>query len=91
MGNCYNTGDILRAYDIRPSKSLGQNFLNDLGVVREIVFTADPSKEEAIIEVGPGLGVMTSMLAERAGLVVTVEIDSRLMPVLEPWRVLTAR
>jgi len=87
MSNYHNTGDILRAYDIRPTKSLGQNFLNDLNVVRDIVYTAGVSKDEAVIEVGPGLGVMTSMLAEEAGLVIAVEIDERLMPVLEPLAV----
>ncbi len=83
-GNFYNTGDVLRAYDIRPTKSLGQNFLNDLSVVRDIVESAELSKDEAVIEVGPGLGVMTAMLSEEAGLVVAIEIDKRLMPVLEP-------
>jgi 16S rRNA (adenine1518-N6/adenine1519-N6)-dimethyltransferase len=84
MSNYYNTGDILRAYDIKPTKSLGQNFLNDLNVVRNIVDCGELSKDEAVIEVGPGLGVMTSMLSEEAGLVVAVEIDQHLMPVLEP-------
>lgn len=84
MSRYYNTGDILRAYDIHPSKSLGQNFLNDLGIVQDIVDAAALTKEDAVIEVGPGLGVMTSMLSDAAGYVAAVEIDRRLLPVLEP-------
>ncbi len=84
MSNYYNTGEILRAYELRPSKSLGQNFLNDLSVVQDIVYTAGLTKEDAVIEVGPGLGVMTEMMAREAGLVVAVEIDTRLMQVLNP-------
>lgn len=87
MGNYYNTGEIMRSYDIRPTKSLGQNFLNDLGVVREIVSIAELTKDDAVIEIGPGLGVMTSMLAEEAGLVVAVEIDTKLLKVLEPLKI----
>ena len=87
MGNYFNTGDILRAYEIKPTKSLGQNFLNDLGVVREIVSIAELTKEDAVIEIGPGLGVMTSMLAEEAGLVIAVEIDAKLLKVLEPLKI----
>ena len=77
----------MRSYDIRPTKSLGQNFLNDLMVVREIVSIAGLSKDDAVIEIGPGLGVMTSMLAEEAGLVVAVEIDTKLLKVLEPLKI----
>lgn len=84
MGQYFHSADILKAYDVHPSKGLGQNFLNDLGVVRQIVDAAELTKEDAVIEVGPGLGVMTSMLSEAAGLVVAVEIDKKLIPVLEP-------
>ena len=84
MSANFNTNEILRAYDIRPSKGLGQNFLNDITVVQDIVFTAELSKEDAVIEIGPGLGVMTEILAEQAGLVVAVEIDERLIKVLTP-------
>lgn len=84
MKNSFNTGEILAAYDLRPTKSLGQNFLNDLNVVREIVSTANLTKDDAVIEVGPGLGVMTEIMAEQAGLVVAIEIDTRLMQVLNP-------
>ncbi len=86
MSNYFSTGDILRAYDIKPTKSLGQNFLNDLEVVREIVSIAELTKDDAVIEIGPGLGVMTSMLSAEAGFVVAVEIDTKLLKVLEPLR-----
>ena len=68
----------------RPKKSLGQNFLNDMNVVRKILFAAETGEKDAVIEVGPGLGVMTRELAARAGLVAAVEIDGSLMPVLLP-------
>lgn len=84
MSNTFNTGEILRAYDLKPTKSLGQNFLNDIRVVQDIVSIADLSKDVAVIEIGPGLGVMTELMADECGLVVAVEIDTRLMEVLNP-------
>lgn len=67
----------------RPKKSLGQNFLNDQRVVQDIVLCADIEACDAVIEVGPGRGAMTGKLAERAGLVIAVEIDRDLIPGLE--------
>jgi 16S rRNA (adenine1518-N6/adenine1519-N6)-dimethyltransferase len=68
---------------IRPKKSLGQNFLNDMRVVQDILCAAELSENDAVIEVGPGLGVMTEKLAEQAGLVAAVEIDGALIPTLK--------
>ncbi len=68
---------------IRPKKSLGQNFLNDMRVVQDILSAAELSEDDAVIEVGPGLGVMTEKLAEQAGLVAAVEIDGALIPTLK--------
>ena len=68
----------------RPKKSLGQNFLNDMNVVRKILFVAETGENDAVIEVGPGLGIMTRELASQAGLVAAVEIDGSLMPKLMP-------
>ena len=68
---------------IRPKKSLGQNFLNDMRVVQDILCAAELSEDDAVIEVGPGLGVMTEKLAEQAGLVAAVEIDGALIPTLK--------
>lgn len=67
---------------IKPIKSLGQNFLNDMNIVRNIVESANLTKEDMVIEVGPGMGAMTGELATYAGLVLAVEIDERLRPVL---------
>lgn len=67
---------------IKPIKSLGQNFLNDMNIVRHIVESADLTQEDMVIEVGPGMGAMTGELATYAGLVLAVEIDERLQPVL---------
>lgn len=78
-----NTKDRMKLLGIKPAKSLGQNFLNDMRVVQEIVYCAELTKEDLVIEVGPGLGTMTERLAEEAGLVIAVEIDRALVPVLE--------
>lgn len=78
-----NIREDMKKYSIRPTKSLGQNFLADEGVVGKIVEGALVEKGDLVIEIGPGLGGMTALLAERAGRVAAVEIDRRLMPVLE--------
>lgn len=79
MREMYPAKEMMAAYGISPKKSLGQNFLNNLEVVREIVSYAEVTKDDLVIEVGPGLGVMTSMLAEAAGYVAAIEIDRSLM------------
>lgn len=84
MEQNFNTKDRMNFFGIRPSKSLGQNFLNDISVVQEIVYSANITKEDIVVEVGPGLGVMTDLLAEDAGLVIAVEIDASLIPALQP-------
>lgn len=63
-------------------KSLGQNFLHDAAIVRAIVDVAAPTREDVVVEVGPGDGVLTDALAARAGRVVAIEKDARLIPVL---------
>ncbi len=79
MPQTYSAKEMMAAYGISPKKSLGQNFLNNVEVVREIVSSAEVSKEDLVIEIGPGLGVMTAMLAEAAGYVAAIEIDPSLM------------
>lgn len=83
----FNTRDKMKAFAIRPVKSLGQNFLTDCGVVEQIVDAAELTEEDLVIEIGPGLGIMTEAMAERAGFVVAVEIDRHLM---EPLGVIAA-
>jgi len=76
-------GMSLKKFNIRPSKSLGQNFLVDREVLKTIVQSAELTGEDIVLEIGPGLGNLTAELAENAGRVVAVEIDKRLVPVLE--------
>ncbi|SCZ79199.1 16S rRNA (adenine(1518)-N(6)/adenine(1519)-N(6))-dimethyltransferase RsmA [Acidaminobacter hydrogenoformans] len=73
---------IMDKYGFRFSKSLGQNFLIDEGTVNRIVANAEVGPEDMVLEVGPGIGVMTQVLAAHAEKVVAVEIDSSLLPVL---------
>jgi len=74
-----NTNEILGKYGLKLSKSLGQNFLTDANIIRKIVDTAEVDENDLVLEVGPGIGALTARLAERAGKVVAVEIDSRLL------------
>jgi 16S rRNA (adenine1518-N6/adenine1519-N6)-dimethyltransferase len=76
-------GRSLKKFNIRPSKSLGQNFLVDREILNAIVQSAKLTKEDTVLEIGPGLGNLTAELAENAGRVVAVEIDKRLVPVLK--------
>jgi len=77
------TNYILRKYNIRANKSLGQNFLINQNVVDEIVNNAEISKDDLIIEIGPGLGTLTKQLLEKAGKVVCIELDERMVRILK--------
>ena len=70
-------------YGLRPSKSLGQNFIKDRNVLARIVEGAGIGPDDMVLEIGPGLGVLTAELADAAACVTAVEIDGRLIPVLE--------
>ncbi len=74
---------LLDRYQIEPKKSLGQNFLSDEGLLTRIVAAAELSPDDEVLEVGPGLGALTRPLARAAQRVVAVELDGRLLPVLE--------
>ncbi len=74
---------LLQHYGLHPKKSLGQNFLVDEGGLRRIVAAADLTESDVVLEIGPGLGSLTRCLAAEAGRVVAVELDGRLIPVLE--------
>lgn len=76
------TQEILKKYGFSFKKSLGQNFLIDPNILRNIVSHADLTKDSAAIEIGPGIGALTEHLARAAGKVVAFEIDQRLLPVL---------
>lgn len=72
-----------RDYDFRMAKSLGQNFLSDDYAIEQIADASEAGPEDLVIEIGPGFGVLTRPLAERAGRVVAVEIDKKLIPILQ--------
>jgi len=74
--------EIIAKYRFRFSKSLGQNFLIDGNIVRKICEEADITKEDEVLEVGPGIGTLTEELSLRAGKVVAVELDKNLLPIL---------
>ena len=77
------TKEIVQKYGFRFSKSLGQNFLIDRNILESIVDGADITKEDCVIEVGPGIGSLTQNIAERSDSVVAIEIDKTLIPILE--------
>lgn len=74
---------VLEQHGFSFSKSLGQNFLIDEGVLMQIVEAANPNKETCALEIGPGAGTLTRQLAARSRRTVAVEIDRALLPVLE--------
>ena len=76
------TQHILNRFKLRADKKLGQNFLIDENVVRQIVEAAELSEADTVLEVGPGIGTLTQGLAESKAQVVAVELDTRLLPVL---------
>lgn len=82
LGNPTNTIEILDKYGFSFQKKFGQNFLIDENVVRKIVREAGVTKDDFVLEVGPGIGTMTQILCEEAREVVAVEIDKKLIPIL---------
>lgn len=78
-----NTKDIVNKYDFSFTKSLGQNFLIDDGVIRDIVEGADIKEDDVVIEVGPGSGALTRELLSTAKEVIAIELDSKLIPILK--------
>jgi len=76
------TRKLLRRYNIKARKGLGQHFLTDDRILEAIIQAADLSPRDTVIEVGPGLGLMTGELAKRAGWVIAIELDNRLADIL---------
>ena len=83
LGIPSNTIAVLQKYNFTFQKKFGQNFLIDTRVLEKIIDAAEVTKEDCVVEIGPGIGTMTQYLAERAGRVVAVEIDRALIPILE--------
>jgi 16S rRNA (adenine1518-N6/adenine1519-N6)-dimethyltransferase len=73
---------LLKQFDIKPHKGLGQNFLISEGILQRIIAAAALEEQDVVVEVGAGLGTLTRRLADRAGRVIAVEIDERLIPLL---------
>lgn len=83
LGIPSNTIAVLQKYNFNFQKKFGQNFLIDPHVLEKIIEAAQITKEDCVVEIGPGIGTMTQYLAESAGQVVAVEIDKALIPILE--------
>ncbi len=84
MENLYEkTKFILNKYKLSANKSLGQNFLINDNVVDKIIESANVNKEDLIIEIGPGLGNLTEYLLEKAGKVIAIELDNRMINILQ--------
>ena len=73
---------IMNKYNIKANKSLGQNFLINEEVVNKIVESSEISKEDLVIEIGPGLGTLTKFLLEKAKKVICIELDSKMITIL---------
>lgn len=83
MNNIYDeTKFLMKKYNINANKSLGQNFLIDDGVIQDIVVASEITKDDLVIEIGPGLGTLTKELLEKAYKVIAIELDTRMIQVL---------
>lgn len=83
LGNPKNTIEMIQKHQFAFQKKFGQNFLVDEHVLEKIIRAAGVTKEDLVLEVGPGIGTLTQYLAEAAGQVIAVEIDGKLIPILE--------
>lgn len=83
LGNPQNTIEIIQKYNFNFQKKFGQNFLIDTHVLEKIISSAGVTKDDFVLEIGPGIGTMTQYLAEAAREVCAVEIDKNLIPILQ--------
>jgi 16S rRNA (adenine1518-N6/adenine1519-N6)-dimethyltransferase len=83
LGNPSKTSEILNKFGLTAQKRYGQNFLIDSNILEKIVASAGITKEDTVLEIGPGIGTLTQYLAEAAKQVISVEIDKNMIPVLE--------
>ncbi|KJU71938.1 16S rRNA (adenine(1518)-N(6)/adenine(1519)-N(6))-dimethyltransferase RsmA [Clostridium baratii] len=79
----YKTQELVKKYNFKFSKSLGQNFLIDDSVLNDIVKGADVNEEDFVIEIGPGVGTLTAHLLNKAKKVTSIELDNDLIPILK--------
>ena len=82
LGNPQETIQVLQKHDFHFQKKFGQNFLIDPHVLDKIIEAAEVTKDDFVLEIGPGIGTMTQILCENAREVVAVEIDDKLIPIL---------
>ena len=82
LGNPTGTIEVLKKYNFNFQKRFGQNFLIDSNILEKIIAAAEVTKEDCVLEIGPGIGTMTQYLAENAREVIAVEIDKSLIPIL---------
>ena len=82
LGNPTGTIEVLKKYNFNFQKRFGQNFLIDSHILEKIIDSAEITKDDCVLEIGPGIGTMTQYLAESAGEVIAVEIDKSLIPIL---------
>ena len=78
-----NTIEVLQKHHFVFNKRFGQNFLIDPHVLEKIVAAAELTKEDAVLEIGPGIGTLTEALSDAAGMVLAIEIDDKLIPILK--------
>lgn len=83
LGTPGGTIEILKKYNFNFQKKFGQNFLIDTHILEKIIASAGVTKQDCVLEIGPGIGTMTQYLAENAREVIAVEIDKALIPILE--------
>lgn len=83
LGNPKNTIEVIQKYQFAFQKKFGQNFLIDTHVLEKIISAAGVTKDDLVLEIGPGIGTMTQYLAESARQVIAVEIDTNLIPILQ--------
>ena len=82
LGNPTGTIEVLKKYNFNFQKRFGQNFLIDSHILEKNIDSAEITKDDCVLEIGPGIGTMTQYLAESAGEVIAVEIDKSLIPIL---------
>ena len=82
LGCASGTKAVIEKYNLSIQKKFGQNFLIDDSVLSRTVEAAGVTKEDTVLEIGPGIGPMTQYIAESAGKVIAVEIDRMLIPIL---------
>ena len=83
IANPRRTAEIMKQYQIKMKKSLGQNFLMDTNILRKMVTTAALTDQTTVIEIGPGIGALTEFLALHSKQVYAFEIDQRFISILE--------